>query len=319
MPTQAGASLVTTLFSDEETHAPALPPCGATRASIRRPAGSTTAWRRPTRTAPRGSPSSARIRRCSPRRIRTRCRAPTGRAPRPTCRRSNMIAGFDINWTIVSAATPAWAKAVFPDDPEEVAVAKLWEAIFAASRVDYADPIAAWDDAQCEPAGAHAPAERQELCGAAFPRPRHRSARRARRRSRMERRLEPRPRTASSATPTSRPRRSSPRRTRTGSTASSRSTKPLSYQGTLIQDIQVRFEGGRIVESKARTGEAVLEQGAGDRRGRAPPRRGGAGAVLLADFAERPAVLQHAVRRERLEPHRARPGLQQVHPRTAAP
>jgi aminopeptidase len=36
------------------------------------------------------------------------------------------------------------------------------------------------------------------------------------------------------------------------------STKPLSYQGTLIQDIQVTFESGRIVESKARTGEAVL-------------------------------------------------------------
>jgi aminopeptidase len=38
------------------------------------------------------------------------------------------------------------------------------------------------------------------------------------------------------------------------------STKPLSYNGTLIQDIQVRFAGGRIVESKARTGEAVLNK-----------------------------------------------------------
>ena len=28
-----------------------------------------------------------------------------------------LIAGFDINWTIVSLATPAWAKAVFPGDP----------------------------------------------------------------------------------------------------------------------------------------------------------------------------------------------------------
>jgi aminopeptidase len=30
------------------------------------------------------------------------------------------------------------------------------------------------------------------------------------------------------------------------------STKPLSYQGTLIDDIAVRFEEGRIVEAKAR-------------------------------------------------------------------
>ena len=37
-----------------------------------------------------------------------------------------------------------------------------------------------------------------------------------------------------------------------------RSTKPLSYQGTLIQDIAVRFEGGRIVQSSARTGADVL-------------------------------------------------------------
>ncbi len=37
-----------------------------------------------------------------------------------------------------------------------------------------------------------------------------------------------------------------------------RSTKPLSHNGTLISDIQVKFEGGRIVEAKASQGEAVL-------------------------------------------------------------
>ena len=36
------------------------------------------------------------------------------------------------------------------------------------------------------------------------------------------------------------------------------STKPLSYQGTLIDGIRVRFEAGRIVEAEARTGGAVL-------------------------------------------------------------
>ena len=38
------------------------------------------------------------------------------------------------------------------------------------------------------------------------------------------------------------------------------STKPLSYQGTLIEDIQVRFEEGRIVEAKASRGEEVLKK-----------------------------------------------------------
>ena len=32
--------------------------------------------------------------------------------------------------------------------PEDAAVARLWDAIFAASRVDGADPVAAWDGAQ---------------------------------------------------------------------------------------------------------------------------------------------------------------------------
>jgi aminopeptidase len=38
------------------------------------------------------------------------------------------------------------------------------------------------------------------------------------------------------------------------------STKPLSYQGTLIAGIQVRFEEGRVVESHATEGEAVLRK-----------------------------------------------------------
>jgi aminopeptidase len=36
------------------------------------------------------------------------------------------------------------------------------------------------------------------------------------------------------------------------------STKPLSHQGTLIEDIHVRFEGGRIVEAHASRGQEVL-------------------------------------------------------------
>ena len=91
-----------------------------------------------------------------------------------------------------------------------------------------------------------------------------------------------------------------------------RSTKPLSYQGTLIEGIAVRFEARphRRCARDARRGGA--EARARHRRRRAPPRRGRAGAELLADLAERASVLQHAVRRERREPHRARPGLQHV-------
>lgn len=171
----------------------------------------------------------------------------------------NMIAGFDINWTIVSAATPAWAKTVFPDDTDEVALAKLWQAIFSASRVDTPDPIAAWEkhnkalqtrtrmlneknyaalhfrgpgtDLRVGLADGHewnggsTTAKNGLVCNANIP-------------------------TEEVFT--------TPHKDRVDGTVTS--TKPLSYNGTLIQDIQVRFEGGRIVESKARTGEAVLNK-----------------------------------------------------------
>jgi len=39
-----------------------------------------------------------------------------------------------------------------------------------------------------------------------------------------------------------------------------RASKPLSHQGTLIENISVRFEGGKIVEAKATAGEDVLNR-----------------------------------------------------------
>src|SRR6202789_80016 len=51
------------------------------------------------------------------------------------------IVTFDINWNIIAYPSPAWAKQVFPGDEEDVAVAKLADAIFAASRVDNNEPI----------------------------------------------------------------------------------------------------------------------------------------------------------------------------------
>ena len=120
-----------------------------------------------------------------------------------------------------------------------------------------------------------------------------------------------RPSTASSTCPTSRPRRSSRRPTPSAPRASSTSTKPLVLiDGTVVRDLVVRFEGGRAVEiaglrrratrcarssstddGAARLGEVALV----DREGRIGP------------LGHR--LLRHAARRERRQPHRARPGL----------
>jgi aminopeptidase len=50
-----------------------------------------------------------------------------------------------INWLVIAAAGPVWAARVFPDLEPAEAEKKLWEAIFAITRVDQPDPVAAWD------------------------------------------------------------------------------------------------------------------------------------------------------------------------------
>ena len=48
------------------------------------------------------------------------------------------------NWAIVPCPTPAWAKLVHPDLPEDEALDKLEEQIVHVLRLDEPDPIAAW-------------------------------------------------------------------------------------------------------------------------------------------------------------------------------
>jgi len=67
----------------------------------------------------------------------------TSQAYRPAL---ELITRHQINWTIVACATSAWAAAVFPNLPEDEALARLWDAIFAASRADQLNPVAAWKE-----------------------------------------------------------------------------------------------------------------------------------------------------------------------------
>lgn len=167
------------------------------------------------------------------------------------------ISNFDINWSIISWPGVAWAKQVFPGLSAEDAQEKLADAIFAASRVTNNDPVAAWADHNAALArrrdwlngqgfqalhfrghgtdlvvglaeghawaGGASTAKNGVTCNANIP-------------------------TEEVFT--------TPHARRVDGVA--RATKPLSHQGTLIEDIEVRFEEGRIVEAKASRGEAVL-------------------------------------------------------------
>ncbi|MCM2473745.1 aminopeptidase [Rhizobium sp. CG5] len=167
------------------------------------------------------------------------------------------ISNFDINWNICSYPNPSWAKLVFPDVPVEMAVAKLADAIFAASRVDRADPIAAWQEhnANLRKRSSWLNGERFEALhftgpgtdltvGLADGHEWHGGASMAKNGV-----------TCNPNIPTEEVF-TTPHALRVEGTVSS--TKPLSHQGTLIDNIQVRFEAGRIVQAKASRGEEVL-------------------------------------------------------------
>ena len=54
------------------------------------------------------------------------------------------ITRFDVNWNIIAWPGLAWAKQVFPKRSDEDAQLALADAIFKASRADQNDPISAW-------------------------------------------------------------------------------------------------------------------------------------------------------------------------------
>ena len=170
-----------------------------------------------------------------------------------------LITRHDINWTIVSSATTAWAAAVFPDLPHDEALARLWEAIFAASRADQADPVAAWkthDDKL------HAWADRMNA--KRFAALRFRGPGTDLKVGLADDHLWLGGGTTAGNGHYCIPNMpteevfTTPHKDRVEGTV--RSTKPLSYQGTLIEEIAVRFEGGKIVEAHAAKGETVLQK-----------------------------------------------------------
>lgn len=167
------------------------------------------------------------------------------------------ITEFDINWSIAAYPGAAWACQVFPDLAEEDAVARLAEAIFAASRIEGDDPVAAWaahnaallarrtwlNDHRFAALHFKGPgtdltvglADGHEWMGGA---------------SAAKNGVVCNPNIPTEEVFTT------PHARRVHGHV--RATKPLAHQGSLIEDIQVTFEAGRIVSARATKGEAVL-------------------------------------------------------------
>ena len=160
-------------------------------------------------------------------------------------------------WCIAAVPGVAWAKKVFPGCSRHQAVEKLWEAILSASRVD-GDPVAAWErhnanlKARCDYLNSlgieslHYTADNgTDLTVGMIPQAKFCGGGET---SRQGIYFNPNIPTEECFI--------SPMRGKAEGVVYS--TKPLSYQGQLIDHFSFRFEKGKVVEAKAEKGEELL-------------------------------------------------------------
>jgi len=167
------------------------------------------------------------------------------------------ITRFDINWNIISWPGKAWAIQMFPELNPKEAQSRLADAIFSASRVDGLDPISEWkkhninlkkwsdwlnnknfDSLHFKGPGTDLTvglAEDHEWMGGA---------------SMAQNGVICNPNIPSEEVFTT------PHSQKVDGEVCA--TKPLSHQGSLIENINVKFEKGKIIEAHASKGEEVL-------------------------------------------------------------
>ncbi|MFF2483391.1 aminopeptidase [Paenibacillus sp. NPDC058071] len=164
-----------------------------------------------------------------------------------------------VSWTVVAAAGKEWAAKVFPGVSQEESVEQLWDAIFAAVRLDAENPVEAWKkhnevlhekgdvlnqkrfkklhytapgtDLTIELADKHLWVAAGSINEQNVPF------------------MANMPTEEVFTVPL-----------KTGVNGYVSSTKPLSYGGNIIDRFKLTFENGRIVKVEAEEGEAILQQ-----------------------------------------------------------
>jgi aminopeptidase len=159
-----------------------------------------------------------------------------------------------VNWTIVAAPTEGWARSVFGEPDLE----RLWRAVATATRLDDRDPVAAWCEHVATLKKRAAALNERSLDAVRFRGPGTDLTVGLMSASRwlcatFETRdgIEHLPNMPTEEVFTS------PDWRRAEGTV--RSTYPLAVGGTIVHDLEVRFEGGRIVEVGASEGREVIE------------------------------------------------------------
>ena len=255
---KAGASLVTTLFTDEEATLLRYhygPDASFDAAASWLYEGMAQAFRKgAARLAITGNDPSL-LSKEDPEKV-SRANRAMSKAYRPAL---ELITRHEINWTIVACATPAWAEAMFPDLPQDEGLARLWSAIFAASRADLPDPVAAW---KAHDANLHARCD--QLNKKRYSALHFRGPGTDLRVGLSDGHLWLGGGTTAGnglyciANMPTEEVFTTPHKDRVEGNVTS--TKPLSHQGTMIEGISVQFKAGKIVEAHASRGEQVLQR-----------------------------------------------------------
>lgn len=164
-----------------------------------------------------------------------------------------------VSWTVVAAASPQWARKVFPEADEAEAVKLLWKAIFDSVRLHTADPVKAWEEHN---ATLHTKGEK--LNDFHFQKLHYTAPGTDLTIELSEKHIWV---AAGSTNINNVPFMANmpteevftvPLKTGTNGYVSS--TKPLSYGGNVIDNFKITFENGRIVNVEAGEGEEILKQ-----------------------------------------------------------
>jgi len=164
-----------------------------------------------------------------------------------------------MNWCVISAARPSWAKKMFPKLTAEKALAKQWQTIFKMCRVDADDPVAAWQEHIRNLQARSAYLNQKKYTALKYsapgtdvtlglPKGHHWASAREVAKNDIE---------FTANIPTEETFTMADRTRADGIVTS---TKTLNYGGSLIEGIVVRFENGHVVESHASKGENVLRK-----------------------------------------------------------
>jgi aminopeptidase len=161
------------------------------------------------------------------------------------------------NWTVVAAPSPGWAARVLPGLPREQQMSQLWDAIARLCRLDRADPIAAWRE------HLDALAMRRDLLNRKqYARLHYRAPGTELTIGLPEGHVWVSGQSVSQNGITFAPNLPTeevftmPHKDRVDGTV--RSSKPLNYGSTMIENFTLRFERGRVVSASAGQGEEVL-------------------------------------------------------------